>query len=276
MAATKHYHTRFEEHKFYHIYNRTVDKKPMFSSDDNYRFFLQRYDHYLSPVLDTYAYCLLGNHFHLLVRVKDLTTFQKLSNLPHDGPHNTNTPSRVEDLSTFEKLSNLSHGGQSQKTNLPHGGQFQKTDNPSRVEDLTPFQKLSNLPHAGQSRQNSPHDIISHQFRKFFQSYAMAFNKQHNRIGTLFQTPFKRAVIESEQYFRNLTCYIHHNPQLHGLIDDYSKWPWSPYNRILSDNVSKLNKQEVIRWFGGKEAYTAIHSHANNSTTDQSLMIEDD
>ena len=56
----------------------------MFCNDGNYEFFLKRYEKYLSSVLDTYAYCLLGNHFHLLVKIrdaKDLTTFGKLSNL---------------------------------------------------------------------------------------------------------------------------------------------------------------------------------------------------
>src|SRR5438045_3487929 len=89
MAYTEHYHTKFEEGKFYHIYNRSVDRQPLFKSDGNYRFFLQKYDLYLSPVIDTYAYSLLGNHFHLLVRINDLASFRAL------------------DLSTFQKLTNL-------------------------------------------------------------------------------------------------------------------------------------------------------------------------
>lgn len=48
----------------------------------------------------------------------------------------------------------------------------------------------------------------------------MAFNKQQNRIGTLFQTPFKRALIDNAAYFTQLAHYIHANPQLHNLIDD--------------------------------------------------------
>jgi len=85
MAITEHYYTQFEEGKFYHVYNRSIDRKPMFLKEDNYQFFLRKYNQYLLPVLDTYAYCLLGNHFHLLVRIhddlpSDLTTFGKMSN----------------------------------------------------------------------------------------------------------------------------------------------------------------------------------------------------
>jgi putative transposase len=72
MTKLEHYHTKFEEGNFYHIYNRTVDKQPMFRSDANYEYFLKKYDEYLSPVIDTYAYCLLGNHFHLLIHVQEI------------------------------------------------------------------------------------------------------------------------------------------------------------------------------------------------------------
>ncbi|MDZ4757717.1 MAG: hypothetical protein SGJ10_06200 [Bacteroidota bacterium] len=42
----------------------------MFCNERNYSFFLKQYDKYLTPLVDTYTYCLLGNHFHLMVRIK--------------------------------------------------------------------------------------------------------------------------------------------------------------------------------------------------------------
>jgi len=42
----------------------------MFRNDDNRRFFLDRFNRYLSPFLDTYSWCLLPNHFHFLIRTK--------------------------------------------------------------------------------------------------------------------------------------------------------------------------------------------------------------
>lgn len=60
----------FEEGGFYHIYNRSNNKETIFKSDDNYRFFLQRWDRYLTPYVDTFSYALLPNHFHFLVRVR--------------------------------------------------------------------------------------------------------------------------------------------------------------------------------------------------------------
>ena len=55
---------------FYHIYNRGNNKDDIFFEEDNYRYFLKLLLKYISPISDVYAYCLLKNHFHLLIRIK--------------------------------------------------------------------------------------------------------------------------------------------------------------------------------------------------------------
>jgi REP element-mobilizing transposase RayT len=58
--------------KTYHIYSRGVNRENLFVEERNYRYFLQLYARHVAPIADTYAYCLLGNHFHVLVRIKQL------------------------------------------------------------------------------------------------------------------------------------------------------------------------------------------------------------
>ena len=58
--------------KVYHIYNRGVNKIPIFRTNHNYKYFLHLYTKYIDPVADTYSWVLMKNHFHLLVRIKDL------------------------------------------------------------------------------------------------------------------------------------------------------------------------------------------------------------
>ena len=55
---------------YYHIFNRGNNRENIFREERNYYFFMQRYAKYIEPVADTYAYCLLQNHFHFLVRIK--------------------------------------------------------------------------------------------------------------------------------------------------------------------------------------------------------------
>jgi len=63
--------------KYYHIYNRGNNRENIFIEKRNYRYFLELYAKYIEPIADTYVYCLLRNHFHFLVRIKDLTGFGK-------------------------------------------------------------------------------------------------------------------------------------------------------------------------------------------------------
>jgi REP element-mobilizing transposase RayT len=56
--------------EYYHIYNRGNNKEKLFLSDGNYQHFLKLYARHVFPVADTFAYCLMPNHFHFLVRIK--------------------------------------------------------------------------------------------------------------------------------------------------------------------------------------------------------------
>jgi len=59
------------EGKYYHLYNRGNNKERLYFFKGNYDFFLEKYFLYLSPYVDTYCYCLLPNHFHFLIRIKE-------------------------------------------------------------------------------------------------------------------------------------------------------------------------------------------------------------
>ncbi|HBL74545.1 MAG: hypothetical protein A2W90_20880 [Bacteroidetes bacterium GWF2_42_66] len=85
---------------YYHIFNRGIDSCNLFQKPENYDYFLSLYDQYISPIADTFAWVLMPNHFHFLVRIKgeneiaassssssssNLTGFRNLSDLkpPH-------------------------------------------------------------------------------------------------------------------------------------------------------------------------------------------------
>ncbi len=59
------------EGQYFHIYNRGVNGEPIFKEQRNYYYFLKQYIAYCSDVMETLAYALLGNHFHLLVYLKE-------------------------------------------------------------------------------------------------------------------------------------------------------------------------------------------------------------
>ena len=57
----------FEEGNLYHIYNQGNNKLNVFHEQEEYIFFLQLIRKNLIPYTDLLAYCLMPNHFHLMI-----------------------------------------------------------------------------------------------------------------------------------------------------------------------------------------------------------------
>ena len=60
---------QFESDHIYHIFNRGNNSQKIFFSDENYHFFLQKLKRQILPFADVLAWCLMPNHFHLMIYV---------------------------------------------------------------------------------------------------------------------------------------------------------------------------------------------------------------
>lgn len=58
---------------FYHIYNRGNNKEDLFFEPENYFHFLKLIKTHIVEIADIYSYCLLKNHFHLVIKIKSKT-----------------------------------------------------------------------------------------------------------------------------------------------------------------------------------------------------------
>jgi len=87
----------FEAGVVYHFYNRGNNKENIFTEDRNYTYFLKLVKKYLLPIADIYAYCLLKNHFHLALKIKEKEDlpkkYQEKIHLPFSNLFNTYTKS---------------------------------------------------------------------------------------------------------------------------------------------------------------------------------------
>jgi len=54
----------------YHIYTHANGFENLFNSEENYRFFLRKYAYHVYPIAETYAYCLMPNHLHLMIKIR--------------------------------------------------------------------------------------------------------------------------------------------------------------------------------------------------------------
>lgn len=70
MPLSTQFLASIREASFYHIISRSIDGKKLFRNDDNRIYFLKKYHELLKDFVDTYAYTLLDNHVHWLIKSK--------------------------------------------------------------------------------------------------------------------------------------------------------------------------------------------------------------
>lgn len=179
---------QFDE--FYHIYNRAIGSDKLFITEKDYDYFLKKIERFIIPVADLFAYCLIPNHFHLLVRIKSEDNILKVSTCKGNA---------------------------------------------------------------------SPLSFVRRSFSNFLNSYSKSYNLAHQRLGRLFLYPYKRILVENEDYLISLITYIHRNPIHHGLTKDYDTWLYSSYKNIISNQLSLIKKEEVLALFDSVDDFVTHH-----------------
>jgi putative transposase len=58
---------KFEKGLLYHVFNRGNNGEKIFYNPENYRFFAEKIDYHIGPYADILAWCLMPNHFHLMI-----------------------------------------------------------------------------------------------------------------------------------------------------------------------------------------------------------------
>src|SRR5690554_3328040 len=112
--------------------------------------------------------------------------------------------------------------------------------------NLQGFQNLEGL--KGTNR-----NFANQQFSNLFNAYTKAINKRYHRTGSLFEHPFKRIPVKSNDQLKYLVYYIHHNPIYHGFCNHFLEYPWSSYLTMLSPKQTKLKRDEVLKCFQDKK-----------------------
>lgn len=65
------YLINMQPEKMYHIWAKANGSENLFLCKENYHFFLRKYQHHISPIAKTFAYCLMPNHIHFMVQIRD-------------------------------------------------------------------------------------------------------------------------------------------------------------------------------------------------------------
>ena len=99
-------------------------------------------------------------------------------------------------------------------------------------------------------------------FSNLFNAYTKAVNKRFKRHGALFERPFRRKIVDTESYLKQLVLYIHNNPVHHGFCSHTVEYPWSSYLTSISIKPTQLQREAVLGWFDD----VANFKHRHNDT----------
>lgn len=211
----------------YHIFNHANGFENIFRHEANYYFFMEKYWKYIAPVAETYAWCLMPNHFHLVVRIRKreviINNFSKVSSIDKAIPMNTG-------INYKSKCNNFGKVNPVGKVLFPDDRELEK--------------------------------YISKQFAKLFSCYTQSFNKVYGRMGSLFIKNFKREPILDKTQFLNSIIYTHRNPVHHKFCKQYEDWPYSSYLDIIQRSDDKMEAGKLLRMTGGLDNLISLHQRS--------------
>lgn len=226
--------------KLYHIFNRGNNREDLFRFQEDYQHFLRLYEKYIEPIAETYSWCLLKNHFHLLVKIKP-----------------------KEEIGFFNPFYSSRSGD---------SGRFNQ-----QIKDDYKWQLISEKEIAffnGIKKEDLRRPTPYRQFSHLFNAYSKYINIKYRRTGSLFEKNFRRICIQNPLYFKQVVIYIHKNPQYHRFIDNFRHYPWSSYQSIISVKPTKMKRDVVIGWFDDEARFIELHANNRSILVDNKFSLE--
>jgi putative transposase len=240
-----------EPGKCYHIYNCGINGTNLFHEREDYYRFLKLMEKYVLPVCEIYAWVLMNNHFHILVKIRENRVY-KYSNDSgmFDKERFNDIKWETMELSPGQTLTGPSDAVRFERPlfNLTASDEGGPDSVKIKLQDLAPL-KSKIIPKA--------HLHFSH----LFNAYAKYFNIRHKRHGSLFERQFNRKLINNKRYFKALVIYIHQNPVHHRFCDNVLDYGWSSYLTFISVKPTNLSREEVLGWFDGGANFILLHKH---------------
>ncbi len=95
-------------------------------------------------------------------------------------------------------------------------------------------------------------------------SYAMSYNRNHKRIGPVFQDRFKSEGISDERYLYGAIRYVHNNPVKGHLTSTAEEYKWSSMKEYMGkeeiDVIDKDIKKQVLDGFLSEKDFIEFHN----------------
>ncbi len=218
---------------YYHCVSRIVDRRFVLGDDEKIRFLqlVRFYERFCK--VRVVAYCLMSNHFHLLVEVP-----KRPEQLPSESWLIEHVRRCYGSTTAFALKVNLT---ETRKQAGEEAAQKLLVGWFARMWDVSAFMK-----------------ILKQRFTKWF-------NKNSKRSGTLWEDRFRSMVVESGEALGTMAAYINLNPVRAGMVKDPADYRWSSYGAAMGGNkAARTGLQSVVDTIlnGGPMDATTETQHA--------------
>ena len=89
----------------YHLYNHANGRENLFVETKNYYFFLEKLSFHVLPVAEIYAYCLMPNHFHMLIKIRNQKELIEYFSRKNEATEGTTLPATFDEQLLVKKIS---------------------------------------------------------------------------------------------------------------------------------------------------------------------------
>jgi putative transposase len=200
----------FEKDGIYHIFNQGNKKQPIFFNRENYLFFLRKIKTQVLPYADVLAWCLMPNHFHLMVYVRE-TEVRK--------------------------------GGNSSSLNEPILNQVGKSLSLNQSIGIM----LASYTRAINKQENCSGSLFRQETKANCLNEIKGLSP--NWI-TSSRITYINLDIPEKNYLQACFQYINRNPESAGLVSSPEEWEFSSFRDLAGIRDGKLINREKIRDLG--------------------------
>lgn len=212
---------KFESGLYYHEIIKANSDSILFRDSDDKKFFLKKMCTFILPCCEILAYCILGNHVHLLLKPHPKEILSKLTlNL-----HLLDSKLKASDLQDY----------------LDH-----------KIE--------MKLPLGEKNTSVSVHEQIRSCLKSLKRSYDHYLLKKYNASGYLWSRYKSTTLLPYPEDISRTIIYIHKNPVYHGMVHHPEDWSYTSIHEILAQQDKLVRSNEVIRWFGSISEFRACHA----------------
>jgi putative transposase len=218
----------------YHVVSRVVDRRMVFGEEEkrHFRRLLLAYAGFSG--IDVVAWCLMDNHFHLLLRVP---------------AREANDPGQLPEEVVLRRMGLIY--------------------NAAEMEEVRRILGMCAAPESRKlflERYTRRMGDLGKMMKALKQRFSQWFNRKHERTGTLWEDRYKSVVVEIDDIgtlghvARIVAAYIDLNPVRAGMVEDPKDYAWCGYG--MAARGEKESREGIVRLWGvgeGEEAALASH-----------------